>query len=179
MENITRIENTLSVPLDAEGFSAYRGWSENLAEQLVTRSREPEMLRRVPRDALQRFRDVDSAHEWYRKNKRIVYALAHEAILGGVVWFSSAPRAENNASHTFAIRMYESSRERGMAGPFMSAALVDFENLDEGMQNIWLETDNDNLPALKLYKQQGFTPIHQDKDGRVTMIRQLRTEQSE
>jgi ribosomal protein S18 acetylase RimI-like enzyme len=170
MENIVRVDQESAEPLESAGFTIYRGWSEDLAQRLVERSREDEMLRWVPRDAAERFVDADAAHEWYRSKERVVYSLARRAILGGVIWFSHAPREEYEAEYTFAIRMYEDSRGQRAAGPFMAASHGDLEESYGNVGNIWLETDADNLAALKLYVRQGYE-IVDEKEGRITMLR--------
>jgi ribosomal protein S18 acetylase RimI-like enzyme len=170
MVNLVRVEHEATEPLEAKGFDVYRGWSEGLAEQLVEHSRESEILKRVPRDAAERFIHTDAAHEWYRTKERVVYSLARNAILGGVVWFSRTPREEYGANFTFAIRMYEEARGQGVAGSFMFAAHEDFEEHRGDLGNIWLETDADNVPALKLYARQSYEVVD-NNDSRITMVR--------
>jgi ribosomal protein S18 acetylase RimI-like enzyme len=170
MENMVRVDQESAEPLESAGFTIYRGWSEDLAQRLVERSREDKMLRWVPRDAAERFVDADAAHEWYRSKERVVYSLARKAILGGVIWFSQSPREEYDVSHTLAIRMYQEARGKGAAGPFMTAAHEDLKITCPDVRNLWLETDTDNLAARKLYERQGYV-IADDKDGRLTMVR--------
>lgn len=170
MKDMRSIENQHTTSLEEAGFRVYRGWSGELAERLVEGSREEEMRRRVPRDVGERFASVDSAYEWYRANEHVVYALADRAALAGVIWFSRRVRPEFEADYTFAIRMYEKARGRGMAGRFMAAAHRDFEAFQRYEGNLWLVTDTDNRTARALYEHQGYLP-QGEEDGRVVMVR--------
>lgn len=173
MEDLIKIEDESKNSFEEEEFAVYRGWSEELAEQLVVHSREPEMIRWVPRDASQRFRDVDSAHEWYRTRRRVVYALARRAMLDGIAWFSEEQKEGYDADHTFAIRMYEGSRGRGLAGRFMEVAHRNFERQGRSEHGIWLETDERNTAALHLYESHCYVMAGKSKAGRITMVRQV------
>lgn len=169
-----RVESEAVTPLESRSFTVYRGWSEELAEQLVDSSRESEMLRWVPRDATERFVHEDAAHEWYRSKQRIVYSLARKATLGGVIWFSRAPREEYGAEYTFAIRMYEEARGQKAAGPFVAVAHADFESCCGNAASVWLEAEADNRRALNLYDQHGYEVVD-DKDGRIIMVKRFST----
>jgi ribosomal protein S18 acetylase RimI-like enzyme len=151
------------------GFRVERGWSHGLAAQLVESSQEPEIRRFTPGDMEKRFPTVAAANEWYDATQPTVYALARTAELAGIIWFSHRPRPELEADHTFAIRMYESARGKGLAEPFIQAAESDFRSLAQP-QAIWLETDMDNSRARNLYHKLGYKVV-KACSARITMRR--------
>ena len=69
MSNLEIIENKFSLPLDAKGFTIRQGWSDELAEQLVAASFEPEIVERTPGDYTTRFPNIEAAHRWYNKKQ--------------------------------------------------------------------------------------------------------------
>jgi ribosomal protein S18 acetylase RimI-like enzyme len=155
--------------LTTAGYTLERGWSDELAAQLVANSRQSEILRHTPRDAAERFSDEEAAHAWYESNHPTVYALARTAALAGVIWFSHRPRTEFDADYTFAIRMYDMARGKGLAKPFVTASEADFRKKHEP-RAIWLETDMENSAARNLYRSIGYKVIAANS-ARITMRR--------
>lgn len=171
MNNLDHIVNTHTESLKQRNFSVYRGWSNELAKQLVQNSCDDTMKRFVPRDAAERFRDEKAAEFWYSQNARVVYALAKQATLGGVIWFTQRLIHELPADATFAIRMYNLARGQRLAGDFMAAVHSDFFERHPNSRGIWLKTDEDNFVALKLYNDQGYRQVGAPRNGRVLMVK--------
>ena len=143
------------------------GWSGPLAEELVQASREPLILQNTPGDAIRRFSDVDAAHKWHSnpdKNPK-VYSLreGQSRKLGGIAWFRHGTHPESGPGYpiAFGIRLYESSRGQGLSYPFASAAHEDFIHSydQENPFGIWLETDQENVAALRLYEKLGYATL--------------------
>ena len=155
--------------LRTRGFRIERGWSDNLAEQLVTASLEPEIRQYTPNDADERFASMTAADEWYETKDPTVYALGRAAQLAGIIWFSHRPRPEIDADYTFAIRMYASARGKGLAEPFVQASEADFR-ASAHPQAIWLETDMSNSVARNLYRKLGYQVVAASS-ARITMRR--------
>lgn len=155
--------------LRSRGFRIERGWSDELATQLVDASQEPEIRQFTPSDADERFATVDTANEWYDAKRPSVYALARAAQLAGLIWFSHRPRPDLAADYTFAIRMYDIARGKGLAEPFIQAAEADFRSITQP-KAIWLETDMDNSRARNLYHKLGYKVI-KACSARITMSR--------
>lgn len=157
---------------DGEVLQILYGWNKCIARKLPVLSRQHSMLQHTPHDASHRFRDQQSAEVWHanpRKNPRI-YVLCHEANeVCGVAWFSRQGHAAvPGATHTFAIRLYDGYRGRGLALPFAGMVHEDFSaHLTGGL--IWLETDEDNVAAQAVYHHLGYKEISKAKDGRVVM----------
>jgi ribosomal protein S18 acetylase RimI-like enzyme len=169
-EGLPLVENSRSLPLEDHDLQLYRGWNDEIAQQLVERSKEEEIRRFTGNDAAERFVDVVSAYDWYRSKGHVVYALGQKAALAGVAWFSHTPRPELGADYTFAIRMYDSQRGKGLAGALLEAAHKDFESAARYEGTIWLEANEDNQRALRFYEKHGYGQI-ETKDGRVLMVR--------
>jgi ribosomal protein S18 acetylase RimI-like enzyme len=169
-EGTSFIENTHTLPLENEGLKLYRGWNDTIVSQLVERSKEEEIRRFTKRDSLERFADPQAAEDWYKEKAHVVYALGQKAALAGVAWFTQTSRPELGAEYTFAVRMYESQRGRGLAGALLEAAHKDFESHMQYEKNIWLEADESNERALHFYEKHGYERVNQ-KDGRVLMVR--------
>ncbi|HEX6415902.1 MAG TPA: GNAT family N-acetyltransferase [Candidatus Saccharimonadales bacterium] len=170
MPRLIRVENRITSPLEDRGFTVYRGWSDTVADQLVERSEEPEMLEHVPRDHAERFVSKDRANEWYSENERVVYALGEKAALAGIAWFTKHPIEDYDAQYTFAIRMYERARGKGLAGAFMMAAHLDLEASQHYEGAVWLDTDEGNVHARRLYERFGYNEISRS-DDRIRMVK--------
>jgi len=164
MPRLVRVENCITSPLEDSGFTMFRGWSDNVASQLVERSQESDMLEHVPRDHAERFVSRDRANEWYSEDERVVYALA------GIAWFTRRPLVEHGADYTFAIRMYEKARGKGLAGAFMMAAHLDLQSHARYEGATWLETDEGNIHARRLYERYGYNEVSR-ADDRIRMIK--------
>ncbi len=169
-EGVSRIENKHTLPLENKGLQLYRGWNDEIADQLVERSKEEEIRRFTGNDASKRFKDRESADKWYKQKGHVVYALGQKAALAGVVWFARTPKPELGADYTFAIRMYESQRGKGLAGALLEAAHKDFEARMRYEKSFWLESDESNRRAVHFYEKHGYEAV-EIKGGRVLMVR--------
>ena len=170
MNSLTNVDSNPKFKLP-EGVTVMSGWNEWVMNGLVSRSREPEMQKWVPRDFSERFADFESAKKWGNRDEHIVYSLVIDEELAGIVWFTryDEPKYEN-ADFTFAIRMYEKSRGKGLSSLFAGTAIADLEKSHGYTGKIWLETDTDNEIALKLYSRLGFERVS-EHGKRVVLIR--------
>jgi ribosomal protein S18 acetylase RimI-like enzyme len=169
-KGVSKVENVHTLPLEALGLQVYTGWNDEIADQLIERSKEEEIRRFTGRDAAERFVDRQTAAKWYGDKGHVVYALGQETTLAGIIWFAYTPKPGLDADYTFAIRMYESQRGRGLAGTFLEAALTDFASRARYEGNFWLEADESNERAVHFYEKHDYRKI-ETKDGRVLMVR--------
>ena len=169
MKDLVIIENDWTASLAQAGFLLHKGWNDQLAAKLVDASKEQAMLENVPRDAKERFPDSQAAHRWQSGSKRAIYSLFQDDNLAGIVWFTYHPRPDLDADYTYAIRMYELSRGKGLAYDFTRAAQTDFTVSDGYKGAIWLETNSDNAPARKLYEKFGYKLVSEN-EGRLTFV---------
>lgn len=166
-----RIDNLHTRQLSENNLALYRGWGHTVLRDLVAKSTEQHILKYTPNDAARRFLDMDAALGWVQSNDRTLYTLYDyddTRDLAGVIWYSHSPRGDVDADYTFAIRMYESSRGKKLAQGFMRAAHADWAWHNRN-QNVWLETDTDNMAARHLYEQFGYKQVGKE-NGRVTML---------
>jgi ribosomal protein S18 acetylase RimI-like enzyme len=152
-------------------FRIEHGLRPELVGQLVKKSKQETILRTCPGDAAERFSDASAVERWLQKGRE-VYALTPNKNLAGVIWYgekkfplqvpgdgSSLPR------HTFAIRLYDNYRGRGLAKPFMQDTLKDYmetlyyQGLTDTVNGLWLGVDVDNEPAKKLYSDFGYMRV--------------------
>lgn len=156
---------------------------ETLVEQLLAKSREEHVasLDSVPG---KRFESLDSYKKWSDSGDRIVYLLVEDIEgkeipeIAGIVWFGqkTSPKLDEKYDVTFAIRLYKDYLGKGLSGPLMQITHKDVGRFYPG-RYIWLETDDDNIPAKKAYESLGYE--YADKDGnRLTMVypKELRKE---
>jgi ribosomal protein S18 acetylase RimI-like enzyme len=169
-EGISNVENIHTLPLEDKGLALYVGWNDVIVRQLVERSKEEEIRRYTPRDAKERFVDTETAERWYEEKGHVVYALCKKAMLEGIIWFARIPRPELDADYTFAIRMYESQRGKGLAGAFLEAAHKDFASRMRYEDGFWLEADESNERAVGFYEKHAYAALG-SKDDRILMVR--------
>lgn len=141
-----------------------RGWNDELARELVGVSTQPHIRATTPRDAAERFLDEISANEWYDNPRKqpTVYTMRLGELghaLSGFIWFSRQTHSDAPTfSYTSGFRLYEGAVGRGLARPFAEIAHEDFSRLHPG-DGVWLETDVDNIPAVKLYQRIGYRAV--------------------
>lgn len=167
--NLERIENIHTDALEARGFTVYQGWNDDLAEELVEVSKQPHIVASTPGDIQRRFHTLQMANAWHNEGRRSVYTLRGES-LAGLIWYDVRPRADVNASHTFAIRMYEEAQGKKLAHGFMQAAHHGFVE-HKGNQTVWLDVANDNPAARHLYDKFGYEATHDEGDRTVMVYR--------
>lgn len=172
MTELRMVNNSFSESLNHDGFIVMRGWNTAVRRALVDGAREPIMQKMTPGDLERRFTTVTSAESWYRNETKrpVVYSIAEKAI-SGVIWFSYQKEIVADADVTFAIRMYESSRGRRLAGRFLDAAHEDFIEHTGYEGRIWLMTDKQrNEDAINLYTHHGYEVVDQNAHE-LTMLR--------
>lgn len=167
MNERTPIYNPAADTLNERGYLLYRGWGDEVAQQLVGLSRQPHIQQYTPNDQARRFASEQSAHEWYAAHERAVYTLGEQAV-DGIIWFGQARSDIADGDYTFAIRMYEGAQGKGLARGFMQGAHQDFREQLDYDGAIWLETDTDNAAARALYAKSGYQEVR-TVDERVVM----------
>lgn len=165
------VTNQHTPRLSDQGYELLRGWDTSLAAAIVERSREPHILHSTPRDASQRFPTLEAAEQWHDSHERIVYGLFHAVELSGLIWYNKAPLPSHDADVTFAIRLYDGARGKGLGRPFLEATEVDYREQTDYDGPIWLSTALDNTVAQSLYLRTGYQPVA-ERDERLIMIKE-------
>jgi ribosomal protein S18 acetylase RimI-like enzyme/FMN phosphatase YigB (HAD superfamily) len=122
---------------------------------------------------------LGSYETWYAK-ERYPFALINSGgELAGLIWFGpkefpavidKAAPTSDKTWQTFAIRMYGDYRGKRLASPFARFAfqMRDFLFKESA---VWLDTDAENVGAVKLYTKLGFTEYGFTESGRLVMVR--------
>jgi hypothetical protein len=157
------------------------GQHDMFLEQIVEKSRQPDIAARTPKDATQRFRSLETARQWLAGGRQLYMLTDEGGDVGGIIWYAyrripAKFRGKYQENHTFAIRLYEGYNGKGLSEKFMQDTLKDyFARLEAGAENaqdfrgLWLQTGTDNIVARHAYKKRGFEQIANDGQ-RVTMI---------
>ena len=171
---LTPVDGHYPEKLKGKGFTMYSGWSESVANAVVRNSRQPHILAYTPRDAGERFISRESAMRWHKMGKRTIYTLYAEGDnLAGLIWGDERPRPDLDATHTFAIQLYQEAMGKKLAEPFMEAAFD--ESIECSIANdlptpvVWLERTTADLRTKHLYEKFGFISV-QEAEGRTTMV---------
>lgn len=170
---------------NGEKFLVYAGIAPCEVDELISYANSDETVARHTSDR-KRFADREAYAKWLKK-ERTIYTLSSDQNrdnLVGIIWFGDEmlPQPYNSlpelqpvvADTTFAIRTYDSARGRGLAVPFMRVCFGDFFDIKALVgapkPRIWLETSNDNVPAIKSYCDFGFRQISKpDTHGKILM----------
>jgi GNAT superfamily N-acetyltransferase len=149
-----------------------------LEEQLIQKSRQPNILKYTPNDAKERFGDQAMLQKWLDKGREIHWLLGSGHDLAGIIWYGKSKfpldiQLPETPQETFAIRIYEGYSGHGLARSFMTQSLHVAIKLKkdrgEPIVGIWLQTDLDNQAAVAAYTKFGYQEVARDKI-RVTMI---------
>lgn len=158
-------------------FLAY-GNDENLENQLITKSLQPNILKFTPKDSSGRFSDLDSYRKWQAKGRILHWLIGPNSDLAGIIWYGESEfpidlELEDTPTYTFAIRIYDGYAGKGLAKPFMAQSLQilakQLEEKSQQIPTIWLQTDTDNPAAISAYTKFGYEEICRD-EKRVTMV---------
>jgi ribosomal protein S18 acetylase RimI-like enzyme len=167
MTNLEHISNEHTEQLEENSFLVHKGWNTSLANDIVEASKQTHVVESTPNDSLQRFRDLGSAIIWHEQGRRSVYSLRGDG-LAGIIWYDVRLRPDLQANYTFAIRMYREAVGRKLAHAFMTAAHTDFAH-EKKNPSVWLETDESNIAAIRLYDKFGYELAAED-GARLTMV---------
>lgn len=154
------------------------GSDPDLVEQLIEKSRQPNILKYTPNDAAKRFGDRAMFDAWKAGGREIYWLVGEGGDLAGIIWYGKKDfplqiDLPEKPTETFAIRIYDGYSGHGLAVPAMRQTLRMHEQAavarGETPPGIWLETDVDNPAALKVYTRFGYQEVSRD-DKRVNMI---------
>ncbi len=154
------------------------GSDENLENQLIKKSLQENVVKFTPNDYSKRFGNLEMFKSWQAKGRKLFWLIGPNNDLAGIIWYGKSDlpynlKLEETPDETFAIRIYDGYTGKGLSNPFMRQTLRLFVEeklkLGQKLPVIWLETDFDNIPAIKSYTKFGYKEVHRD-EKRVTMI---------
>jgi len=136
------------------------GITESQINELINYSNTDHQIIQFTSDKT-RFADLSAYKLWFSKKNPTIYTLTDKSNhLCGLIWFEG---------DTFAIRLYDKARGKGLSLDFMKQAFDDFKP-----KNVWLKTSADNLPAISTYKKFGFKQTTEPDDkGKIIMTYSL------
>lgn len=154
------------------------GSDSSLENQLIQKSLQENVVKFTPNDHIERFGNIEMLKQWQAKGRKLFWLIGPENDLAGIIWYGEAEFPHNlsldeTPNETFAIRIYDGYTGKGLSNPFMRQSLRIYN--DEKLKNgskapvIWLQTDIDNVPAIKSYTKFGYTEVFRN-EKRVTMV---------
>lgn len=161
------------------------GLTNHQIQQLIQYSNTDQAIKKYSSDQ-DRFKNRAAYNHWFAQGKSIYSMQNEQNKLLGLVWFgsSSLPRIKLKATYshlptghyqlTFALRVYDQARGRGLAKKLTAMSLTIYLNSEIYRQmepnGIWLETFKHNLAAVKTYSPFFKQISLPDKEGKIVMI---------
>lgn len=165
------MQKIASLERDELRLDIYQGIDDEFIRQLLQVTSTDLAISKHTPDDLERYPALEVAKEHLAS--RYPYILVNQANseLAGIVWFNKRDWTieEESPSHTFAIRIYEGYRGKGLSEEFAKITTEHFMESNSDVSGLWLTTDVNNLPAIRLYVHNGWWK-HSETDGRITMI---------
>ena len=157
------------------------GFNAHYANQIIEKSKEPHILRWTPRDADERFTDLETLTKYFEDREPHLLLDIEKDEVGGAIWYGRKDPPIDVPPpvpvHTFAIRLYEGYAGRGLMKDFMRLSFSEFigtryfsAELPE-FNGIWLGVDKDNHKAIRNYLKFGYETVGSYDDGaRLVMV---------
>ena len=153
------------------------GLDGSLVIQLIKKSKQPHIIASTPKDANERFGDLEMFKRWLKKGRLIHWLVADGGDLAGIIWYGEEKiptevTLDNPPRITFAIRLYENYLGKGLSVPFMKQSMhILVSSLKESSDfgGIWLQTEINNKPAVAAYQKFGYKEIGRS-DTKVIMV---------
>lgn len=157
-------------------FDIKEGISKKQISDLISYSNKDTLIQYTTSDNT-RFKDRIAFNRWLEKGRDVYVMSDKKEKLFGIIWFGKKPIPKDANftkvfnkdlySVTFAIRIYENARGKGLSIPFMKAAFRKHNN----PKYVWLKTDEKNQIAIRVYEKFGFEKVSTaDENGRIIMI---------
>lgn len=143
--------------LTEKGYEVRLGLAADDVAKIKQIALEALMREYVPRDATERFANVETAKKWLGKG-RAFFSLVKKSNQELVGYGWAGPGTSEfvpGGQHTWAIRIGQAGQGQGLATPF-SQLIVEVSEALHGAGNIWLETWASNGAAVHVYHKLGF-----------------------
>ncbi len=154
-----------------ESFYIHPGITPRQVEQLIAFTQSETDPIKLGRDG-QRFMSQEQYQEWANKG-RTVYTLTDngdsEGNLRGIFWAGEKPRPNrldyrepldpDLYRYTYAFRLYDSARGKGISYPVLSACIDEYVATLPLPAGFWLETNGANDVAIHMDQKQGFKVV--------------------
>lgn len=167
------------------------GITESQIAQLISLTSaqsDPAIMRNTSdwKDGQGRFASRLNFDKWINKGRSVYVLSQNKQDLAGIVWYGAEQLPLNGNTFikdfdpskygiTYAIRLYTPARGMGLAPIFTTTTLKLFQS-SLAYQNItnkgiWLETNSDNISAIKAYEKIGCKQVSTStQNGRIIMV---------
>lgn len=136
------------------------GLNDKEIEKIIEITKVDSLIQKFTHDS-NRFKNKNEIREW-KKDKKI-YLLYDNENICGIVWFSKRDnKLAKGYPFTFAIRVYEHARGKGVSEYFMEKVFRLFDPKKE--KKYWLSTKVENKVAIHIYNKFGFKNKWQSKE---------------
>lgn len=152
-------------------FKIRKGILDKQINQLIEYSLVDESVGKFTSDK-ERFKNRESFFKWKEKGREIFTLNNENDDLLGIIWMGLKGLPERNYQieidpkkykFSFAIRIYDEARGKGLAIKFMRQCLK--------KNGVWLEVSDDNLAARSLYSKFGFKQVSEtDNNNKIIMV---------
>lgn len=138
------------------------------------------------KDGQGRFASRLNYDKWINKGRSVYVLSQNKHDLAGIVWYGAEQLPLNGNTFikdfdpskygiTYAIRLYTPARGMGLAPIFSTTTLklfkssLAYQNITN--KGIWLETNSDNISAIKAYEKIGCKQVSTStQNGRIIMV---------
>lgn len=141
-----------------------KGITKSQIDQLIEYSKTDELVGKFTHDR-ERFRSKEAFNEWLKKDRKITVMTNDNGDLLGIFWdgLKEMPLGDKKYKKTFGIRIYGEARGKGLALDFMKRCIKE--------NGYWLETNDKNEVAKKLYAKFGFKQVGGvNEKGEIVMV---------
>lgn len=149
--------------LTGKGYEVHIGLTPEMADRILTMSREPNIREYCPKDSSERFADRASTERWLTRSRAafLLFKKADngELSLAGYGWSGTGLNDHvPGGKTTFALRVGEAGQGQGLAAPFSRLIIAATAGL-YGARDFWLETWASNGAAVHIYHKIGFETV--------------------
>jgi hypothetical protein len=141
-----------------------KGIEDKQIDQLIEYSLTDEAVGKFTHDK-ERFGSREAFDEWLKKGREITVMTNNNGDLLGIFWDGTKemPSGDKKYNKTFGIRIYGEARGKGLSLGFMQKCIKE--------KGYWLETNDKNVVAKKLYAKFGFKQVGgPDEKDEIVMV---------
>jgi ribosomal protein S18 acetylase RimI-like enzyme len=152
-----------------------KGITEKQINQLIEYTNSDSDISKYTGD-LNRFSTREQFDNWMNKERTIYTLVDENENLTGIVWVRESLLPEDKEytkefDHqefgvTFAIRLYEGARGKGLAEDFIKDSIKDFDP----QKKVWLDTKADNFRAINLYQKLGYKIVSKPDQANIIIM---------
>jgi len=148
--------------LAGQDYEVHTGLTSQYTDQIMTMSHEAAIREYCPKDATERFKNLENAEQWLNKGRAVFLLLkrGNDGLrLAGYSWTGPGTNSHiPEGQTTFALRVGEIGQGQGLATPFSWLVIAVSASKYE-LKDFWLETWSSNGAAVHIYHKLGFETV--------------------